>query len=61
MQAYDWVMCFAMRNQQWLIYYVSFAFKKRETKIILIMYISSICATYNKSEYNNFFFVYRCV
>ena len=40
---------------------MSFAFKKSETRIILIMYISSICATYHKLEYNNFFFVYVCV
>ena len=37
--------------------------QERETRIILIMYISSICATYDKSEYNNNFFslVYMCV
>ena len=29
--------------------------------ILLIMYISSIYATYDKLEYNNFFFVYMCV
>ena len=30
--------------------------RERETRIILIMYISSMCATYDKLEYNNFFF-----
>ena len=36
--------------------------RERETMIILIMYISSIYATYDKLEYNNFFFrVYVCV
>ena len=36
--------------------------QERETRIILIMYISSICATYDKLEYNNnFFFLCICV
>ena len=40
------------------LFYASVASEKRDTKFILIMYISSLCATYVKSEYNDFIFLY---
>lgn len=39
-------------------FYASVASEKRDTKFILIMYINSLCATYVKSEYNDFIFLY---